>query len=600
MSQVVAELNERGDRCILTFKYDHTVKNKIKSVPGAVFVAREKGGPYWTLPLELASMRILREKLGSNLVLGDALKDWGRRQVRQEKQLRSLAIADDFPVKKMKLYKKLPKFAEWLRPYQRADIIFLAQATGAMNLNEQRLGKTPETIGVIYEAGLEKGQHLIVALQKSLDSVWRMEFERWTDIPVFTFSGESNGTERAKTFAEVEQLVSVGKPFVFCTTADMIRRGLPDDLELAVNWTTLTVDEFHKTGLAEPGNKFPKKVKKITAERRFVMSGTPIGGKPIKVWGALNFLHEKQFPAKWRWAEQWLDVTPGYQNHKKIGGVKEGKEDAFYEALAPFAVRRLRSEVLPQLPEKQYIDVWCEMTPAQRKQYQIFAADAEIRIDEHHLSATSVLAEYTRLKQFTNARNEVEVISRDEETGEVKFKVKPTFDSGKIPYLMERLLEQGIDPSDPAGESQAIVTSQFRESAEMLHRYLSSKNIPAALLTGKVSKRESERVQKAFKADQDHEGLRVLCMVTTMGVGITLDNVETVHMFDETWNPDDEEQVSDRAINTNRNHQVTVFRYRSKASIEEYIYDVTAEKSNINKEILDIRRQGFRATRGTN
>lgn len=596
MPQVFAELNKRGDRCIISFQFDSRTKDLVKSTPGARFVPRDKGGPHWTLPLDLTSMRILRQKFGNGLVLGEALKEWGRGAVGQERQLRSLSTADDFPLEEMKLYKKLPEFGRWLRPYQRADIVFLAKTEGAINLNQQRLGKTLEVIGTIYEADLEGGFHLIVGLQKSLDSVWRYEFERWTDIPVFTFSGETNSTDRAKMIVAVERCLDAGDPFVFATTADMIRRGLPDGLELAVDWTTFVIDEFHKTGLAEPKNVFPKKCANIKAERRYAMSGTPMGGRPIKLWGALHFLHPNQFTSKWRWAEQWLEVTTGYANHKKIGGIKPGLEDEFYAAFAPYAVRRLREEVLPDLPAVIPSDVWCGMTKKQADQYKVFARDAEIRIDEYHLSATSVLAEYTRLKQFANARCEVEILSRDMETGEVDMKVVPTFDAGKLPYLYENLIGQGIDPEDPAGTSQAIVASQFREHAEMISRWLTDHKISNALFTGKTNKRESERIQRAFKAGNDSEGLRVVVMVTTMGVGITLDNVETVHLYDETWNPDNEEQVIDRSINTTRNHQVTAFHYRSRDSIEEYIYNVASEKADINKEILDIRRQGFRAT----
>lgn len=177
-------------------------------------------------------------------------------------------------------------------------------------------------------------------------------------------------------------------------------------------------------------------------------------------------------------------------------------------------------------------------------------------------------------------------------------KVIPTFDSGKLPELLERLLEQGIDPAEPEGTSQAIVSSQFREHIEVVSAWLTEQGVPNAILSGKTNKKESERIQRAFKAGEDNDGLRVCCIVTTMGVGITLDNVETVHMIDETWNPDDGEQLTDRAINTTRNHQVTVFWYRSRDSIEEYIYDVTATKADINRDILDLRRQGFRATGG--
>jgi len=596
---IFAELNEKGSAVCVYFQYDEDLKNRIKAIPGSKFVGSDKGGPYWQLPLDLVAMRNLRVVAGESLQLGDALKLWGREAVNQERKMHSLANADDYPLKDLNIYKKLPALAKWLRPYQRADVAFLA-ATSAMNLLEPRLGKTAETIAAIYEADLEDGPHLVVAPQKSLDSVWRMEFERWTDLPVYTWSGETSSRDRAYALRDIWDHMDNGTPFVLATTADMVRRGIEGGLELDVNWNTFTIDEFHKTGLPETKNVFPKKAANIKAKRKYALSGTPMGGKPVKLWGALHFLDPNRFTSKWRWAEQWLDmeqVFVGRSKHYKIGGVRRGKEDEFYEHLAPHAVRRLRTEVLPQLPPIQSVDVWCQMSKSQRLQYDTFARDTEVRIDEYHLSATSILAEYTRLKQFSDARCEVEILGIDEETGHVDLKVKPTFDSGKLPYLMERLAEAGIDPDEPEGTEQAIVTSQFRETTDMIYNYLTEQGIKCIRITGKVGKQESEKAQRTFKAGNDNEGYRVCCMVTTLGVGLTLDNVQTVHVFDETWVPDDQTQLIDRAVNTNLNHQVTAFYYRSQDSVEEYIGQVTFAKDRINKKILDEQRRKMKEQR---
>jgi SNF2 family DNA or RNA helicase len=598
MTEVLIELAPNGKAARVYFQYDRETKEAVKRVPGARF--KQESPPYWQLPLEMTSMRRLREELGDRLVLGDAIRVWARHAVKSESKLRDMSVADDWPLDDLIISKKLPEMAKWLRPYQRADVKFLAH-TSALNLLEPRLGKTTETIGAIYEGDLEDGPHLVVAPQKSLDSVWRMEWERWTDMTVFTFSGETPKGERVSLMESVVDCLDNNEPFVFVTTAQMVRAGidagLKSPLELAIEWNTFTIDEFHKSGLPEVQNVFPKKAANIRAKRKYGLSGTPMAGKPIKLWGALHFLYPDLFTSKWRWAESWLVVEQGFQNHKKIGGIKKGREDEFYAHLAPHAVRRLRTEVLFLLPPKQYIDVWCPMTPTQRAQYAAFARDAEVRIDEFHLSATSILAEYTRLKQFSNARCEVEILGRDEETGLVDMKLKPTFDSGKLPQLLERLAEQGIDPDEPEGTSQAIVSSQFRETIEMVYNYLTEQKIKCIKITGKVSKAESERAQRAFKAGNDSEGLRVCCMVTTMGVGLTLDNVETVHMMDGTWVPDDEDQLTDRAINTTRNHQVSVFRYMSTDSIEQYVDEVATDKAALNDQILDVRRNMHKAAK---
>lgn len=592
---VFAELNEKGDRCNVYFRFNQDAVNAIKTVPGSKWVPRDKGGPYWRLPLEMTSMRRLREVFGNDLQLGDGLKAWGRNAVREEAKMKAIAVADDWPLEELAIYKKLPELAEWFRPYQRADVKFLA-TTSALNLLEPRLGKTTETIAAIYEADLEMGPQLVVAPQKSLDTVWRMEWERWTDIPVYTFSGETPKEDRTELIESFYKDYENGG-VVFATTADMIRRGLPDDLEMHIKWSSFTIDEFHKTGLPEIKNVFPQKaatIPLIDGGRKYALSGTPMGGKPIKLWGGLHFLNPQLFSAKWRWAEQWL-IIKEQKGHRKIMGVKPEREEEFYNHLAPWAVRRLRTEVLPQLPPKQWIDVWCGMTRGQRKQYKTFEADAEIRIDEYHLTSTSILAEYTRLKQFSNAKCEVEILGMDEDTGQVDMKLKPTFDSGKLPVLLEKLAEQGIDPDEPEGTSQAIIFSQFRETVDMVYNYLTEKGIKCIRITGKVTKKESELAQRVFKADADSDGYRVCLMVTSIGVGLTMDNVETLHGLDETWVPDDQDQVTDRAINTTRNHQVTVFMYRSKDSIEEDIYDVNVYKHGVNERLLDTLRVRMKA-----
>lgn len=591
--EAFAELTEEGDRCAVHFRYtpEHVAAmNRLKPL-GARWVPPQNGGPLWLLPLDLTVMRRLREEFGNGLTLGAALRAWGKTEVAKESNLKSLSILDDVPLKDLKLKKKLPKLAKWFRPYQRADVKFMA-TTSCLNLLEPRLGKTTEVIGALFEADLEEGPHLVVAPKSTLDSVWRMEIERWTGHTVVTYSGDLTPVEKADAERTVELCLKNGKPFWFVTTAAMVLRGNFPQLK---EWNSFTIDEFHKTGLPVPGNAFPKAARAVNAKRKYGLSGTPMGGKPIKLFGALQWLEPSRFTSKWKWAAQWLVIENTWGNHKAIGSIIPGREDAFYESLAPYAIRRLRTEVLPQLPETQWIDVWCSMTPKQAKQYNTFHEAAEVRIDEYHLSATSVLAEYTRLKQFANHMCAVEVLSVDEETGHVDMKVKATEESGKIPALLDKLAERGIDPDDPDGTDQALIASQFRETAEMIHRYLNRYGIPCEIISGAVHQNERNRIQADF---QDGK-VRVAILVTAAaGVGITMNQAADVHILDETWNPDDQTQVTDRAVDTTRIHQVTALVYRSSGTVEEYIKKVNDNKLDVNKNILDLRRQIAKAYRG--
>jgi SNF2 family DNA or RNA helicase len=171
----------------------------------------------------------------------------------------------------------------------------------------------------------------------------------------------------------------------------------------------------------------------------------------------------------------------------------------------------------------------------------------------------------------------------------------PSNESGKLPYLLDRLAEAGIDPDDMVGDACAIVASQFKEVVNMVHAYLNYKGIPTEKITGDTTGEQRAQIQRTFQAGGEGAPRVVVMTTTAGGVSITLDRADTVHILDETWVPDDQEQFADRAHRASRMHQVTVYTYRSKGTIEQYIQEVTADKANINRQILDLRRQGFRA-----
>lgn len=620
------ELNDKQNAIQVVFPYNTAAISKVKSIPGARFVGKEKGGPHWLLPLDMQAARSLRAFF-PDMQLGVGIKAWGRGQQQLERNLASLVTLDEYPLEDLVIATKLPKLAEWLRPYQRADVKFLA-TVNTLNGNQPGLGKTAEIVGAWFEADIENGLHLVVGPKGSLDNVWRFEVERWTPLPIVTYHGDLTPKERKLALDTLMEWQLHGQPGVFACTGQSVRDHIPQDH--VPEWASYTIDEFHLLGLTNingdpsKGTQFGQASMKIEADRKWCMSGTPMGGKPIKLWGAFRFLQPEVYTSKWRWAETWLEVVkPGQLSPMtgkiayghEIGGLRKDKEEQFYAAHAKHMVRRLKSEVLPQLPPKQHVDVWCNMTPKQRKQYESFANDAEVRIEEERLTAQGILAEYARLKFFAFSECNVErqhhakKCSKCKGTGEQAgyacyfcggegkvdhLKLKPTAESGKLPMLLERLSELGITAKDPDGDSVAVVFSQHKEVVDFLTDYLNELGIPTEKITGDVKQSERTRVVNEF---QEGSGVRVVCMTTKSGgVSITLDRADTVHILDETWVPDDQEQAEDRIHRASRMHQVTCYYYRSRGTIEEEIKDLTTEKANVNDVILDIRRQSYKAS----
>jgi SNF2 family DNA or RNA helicase len=451
----------------------------------------------------------------------------------------------------------------------------------------------------VFEAGLDEGPQMIIAPKTSLYTVWKLELDEWVGDPVYILSGDTTRGELDTILGKILAHQRRREPFWFVTTAAQVRKGLPA-LLAKMRWKTVIVDEFHKTGLTNvsgdhsKGTKFGRDFRKVKRERLFLVSGTPMGGKPIKLWGCLHHMEPKMFTSKWRWAHTWLDVDEGYGGHPIIGGLRADVFDEFYPAHAQWIVRRLKSEVLPELPAKQRINVLCEMLPAQRKQYLKMERDAEIRIEEHRLTAVGVLAEYTRLKQFASA--ERSIATRLKRNGDEEVRLIPMA-SGKFEYLVERLDEVGIRPKDEEGDAVAVVASQSREMVDWVAFQLNKIGIKTEKITGKISAAERASLVKRFQTGVNSP--RVVAVTTTAGgVSITLDRADTVHILDETWDPDDQEQLEDRIHRISRIHQVTAYYYRSIGTIEEKIHEATEGKAVTTKNVMDIHRQIFKDYNG--
>lgn len=211
---------------------------------------------------------------------------------------------------------------------------------------------------------------------------------------------------------------------------------------------------------------------------------------------------------------------------------------------------------------------------------------AEVMIGLEQLTATGILAEFTRLKQFAGALQEVKEIGDD---GAMKLRALPM--SGKLTQLEDDFVHLGIldrdaDKLAPGGdtEQQAVVFSQFSEIADMLYDHFSAMGVPCLKMTGATSRKgERAAMVQSFQGGE----ARVLFMTTqTGGVSITLDRASNVFIMDEMWDPDKQRQAEDRCHRASRIHQVTVRYYRSPGTVEEYIADVARDKQDVNNAIL--------------
>lgn len=636
---IIAELSEDGKAVEVKFQYSPRYVELIKRLPrdSRRFVPEpSKGGPLWRVRKDLVIMRRLREQFGTDLEIGERLRTWGHEEVSRERNLKDLSMADDAELSNIpKKLSRGVKFSDGrkfkLRPYQRADIAFMAEGR-SINANQPGSGKTAEWVLSVIEAQLEWGFNFVCAPVSSLEDPWEDEIKelyRLCGLDEPTILTGNTPAQRKAAVREAKQLADEGMAFWLVINPYALRRKrqlseegkqklkekrsptkedyedvyIFDDAISEVAWDSLVIDEFHLCGLTNTDTQFADGANAMTLLSQpsllGCMSGTPMGGKPIKLWGALHFLAPDKFPSKWAWARQWLVINEG-RFGSSIEGIQPGREQEFYEHLKPWLIRRTKPEVLPGLPPKTPIPVWCKMTPKQQEQYNTFERDAELRLsdaeEEGRLSATNVLAEYARLKQFASAFCEIAKSGILDDNDMPRIKVTQTEESGKFEMLLEKLAEENVLAKGKEDDKPkcAIIFSQFNGVIDAVTGLLEKAKVPCAQITGRTKQKERTELKKAFQA-QSPGAPRVLVINTKAGgTALTLSRADSVHILDETWVPDDQEQAEDRAhrgdeLTESKSH-LNIYYYRTRESIEEHIQQLVADKDLNNKTILELRK----------
>lgn len=397
-------------------------------------------------------------------------------------------------------------------------------------------------------------------------------------------------------------------------------------------WAAFVIDESHRCLICHSAT--PQSQTQVRAGAgmipvaegglRIALSGTPFRGKVENLWGTLNWMEPQKYHAYWTWAQQWFHVLGDPKNPREspmeINGLDETKARAFYDDIAPIMLRRTKREVRPELPDKLYagtplpyedgsideyspIGHWLAMTPKQAKAYDEISTQAETALESGVLVANGVLAELTRLKQFAICYGDIE----EKPNGDYRF--LPQLPSTKFDWLVNFLAELGIDketdystPDDQeSSEDQTrhvsgvedvrkvVVASQFTSILNMFEVELEKLGIPCLKITGQVSQAQRKAAKDQWQAGEG--GPRVFLLNTQAGgVSLTLDAADDLVFLDETWIPDEQEQVEDRIHRVSRMHQVTIHYLRTLGAIEENIALTAGGRERLTKMLIDGQR----------
>lgn len=630
-----------GDRIFLVSERPIKLRGVI---PGAAFST--KGGPHWSLPLELPVCFALRERFGRELQVGPELRVWARETIDRDAALAALGKQGDAELRRVPEVSPVLAQAMAGRTYQRVAARFVAEsasAGGVLIADQPGLGKTLEALGGIIESAVP-GPYLVITPKTAVETVWAREIPRWwPDTEVLTLpegKQKRNSMLRHASSYGPETFLVVHPEIIrvqswweckACKKRTKYKAG-PRKLDCAeetgdpwthnpqdakridehefpqifgVGWGAAVADESDRILLRRPGTMtLVRNGAELLQVRddglKIAMSGTPFRSRPHLLWGTLNWLRPREYPAFWRWAEMFYEMQDGWAGSKKVGTLREDRRTMLNQALNGIMLRRTKKEVAKDLPAKTYIGapldasdpsspvgVWLPMTGAQKALYDKMERESSVVLAGGTLNAIGELAEMTRLKQFaTSCGKLVPVPGKNP-------RYEPILPSNKLDYVLEKLDEMGY-PDDP--ETKVVIASQFTSVLSMFGRVLMGKfgDKNVVTITGDITPRRRTEAVDAFNQEAGFPGHFnphiMLLQTKSGGVALTFDFAEHTFIVDETWTPDDQEQVEDRTHRVSRPRPVFYHYLRSLDTIEVDIAVVNAELALGSHEVLDGRR----------
>jgi SNF2 family DNA or RNA helicase len=410
-------------------------------------------------------------------------------------------------------------------PYQIKGIAFLMPRHSALLADEMGLGKTAQVIialRLLFQGGLIR--QALVVCPKPLVVNWTRELKLWAaDLP-FEVIGGDVATRKAQWLASRCPLKLVNYELL---TRDEDFLAEPD-----VFFDVVVLDEAQR--IKNRDGKTARVVRSIARERSWAMTGTPIENRVDDLINLFAFIDPERIPPD----------TPA-----------KCLPDLTRDAI----LRRVKEEVMTDMPPKVIQDVYLDLSPAQRESYDLAEREGVIHLNElgDTISVQHVFELVLRLKQICNF---------DPRTGE----------SAKLEQIMADMDEVADN------NRKALVFSQWVEPLETLSESLRS--FGPMQYHGKIPQRERQPILDQFKADRSKHVL--LMSYGTGSVGLNLQFVNYVFLFDRWWNPAIEDQAINRAHRIGQKETVFVKRFICQNTIEGRIAEVLEKKRQLFEEML--------------
>ena len=441
-----------------------------------------------------------------------------------------------------------------LRKYQEEGFLWLKtikeNGFAGILADDMGLGKTLQVITLLLsEKENNPGKPSLIICPASLVYNWESELEKFA--PQLT-KQVITGTAAARK----ELLHTSGDKDVWITSYDLLRRDIIEYEDLSFSGQIIDEAQYiknHSTQVA-------KAVKLIRAEYRFALTGTPMENRLSELWSIFDYLMPG-FLYSYKKFRTEIE-TPIVQNEDAR------VLDHLQKMIRPFVLRRVKKEVLKDLPDKIEKHAYATMDGEQQKLYDANVKKLQMFLkkqtdEEFKSSKIQILSEITRLRQICCNP----ALSYENYKG----------NSAKTELCME-MIENAIE-----GDHKILLFSQFTSMLDELAKELDKRDISHFQLTGATSKEKRKQLVEQFNRDDTSV---FLISLKAGGTGLNLTAADVVIHYDPWWNLAVQNQATDRAHRIGQTNVVTVYKLLMKGTIEENIVRLQEKKSELADQLL--------------
>lgn len=458
----------------------------------------------------------------------------------------------------------MPELRAVLRPYQQKGYAWLVFMTrlglGACLADDMGLGKTVQVIALLMrrkELGMNRKPCLLV-VPASLIGNWRAEVAKFAPgLRLLVAHASVTGREDLEAILREPGRVLRGVDVVM-TTYGFLQRS---EMWMEREWGAVILDEAQ--AIKNPGSGATKAVKRLRAEARVAMTGTPVENRPGDLWSLFDFLNPGLLGSAGVFAEAIKVCAQGREGFAPLRRL-----------VGPYVLRRMKTDksIIADLPEKIEMKVYCGLTKRQTVVYAKLVEQLAMLLKDETMEPMKrrglVLGFLMRFKQICNHPSQW--------SGDGTWKAE---DSGKflrLGEIMRELMER---------RERALVFTQFQETCEPLARYLATVcGREGLVLHGGTAVGKRPKLVEAFQ--QPGGPPFMVVSVKAGGTGLNLTAASQVIHFDRWWNPAVENQATDRAFRIGQKRNVVVHKFVCQGTIEERIDAMLEEKTGLAAELL--------------